>query len=62
MPRPRRLSKLTLALARLWPAGVHSITDSEEPEAGDGLLPVPDGTGQLVIAGAGNLFPRMRVL
>ena len=62
VPRPRRLSRLTLVLARLWPARVHPITDSNEPEAGGGLLPVPDGTGQLVMAGAGNLFPRLRVM
>jgi hypothetical protein len=43
VPRPGQMSKLMLVLARLWPVWVHPITDSNEPEAGDGPLPVPGG-------------------
>ena len=41
--RPRRMGKLMLVLARLWPVRVHPITDSNAPEAGDGPLPVAGG-------------------
>jgi hypothetical protein len=44
-PRLRRLSKLILVLAGLWPVWVHPITDSNTSEAGDGPLPVPGGMG-----------------
>jgi hypothetical protein len=43
VPRPRRLSKLTLVLAGLWSVRICPITDSDAPEAGDGPLPVPGG-------------------
>src|SRR6266566_8138974 len=42
-PRPRRLGKLRLMLARLWPVRVHSATDSNVAEAGDGPPPVRAG-------------------
>ena len=43
--RPRQMGKLIFVLARLWPVRVHPITDSNTPEAGDGPLPAPGGTG-----------------
>ena len=43
VPWPRRMGKLTLVLAGLWPVRVRPITDSDAPEAGDGPLPVPGG-------------------
>ena len=45
VPRPRRMSKLTLVLTELWSVRVCPITDSDAPEAGDGPLPVPGGMG-----------------
>ena len=54
VPRPRRLSKLTLMLAGLRSVRVRPITDSDAPEAGDGPLPVAGGT-----AGASATFPRV---
>ena len=44
VPRPWQVGKLISVPAGPWPAPIHPITDSNEPEAGDGPLPVPDGT------------------
>jgi hypothetical protein len=42
--RPHQMGKLMLVPVGLWPVRVHPITNSNNPEAGDGPPPVPGGT------------------